>query len=619
MTGTDARLKTLRRNTSILIVIMPFLVQFLLAPFVYLTGFFTLEQLQATLGDFRITAMSLAISVIGFFIQQWITQPLINHVNDEHETRKLKTIVRRSFYCLEAVAVLQIGTTFITFTVFVPIDFPRWPLYTCVLISAFYGLAGSVVMTYVFNQYDQYFRTFYVKAKSIISLSLKLSLIVIMNFTGTILLFITSHQISGTAISLGRALPFGSFAVDGIAGATALIALVIIMLRLTKLIVLPAKAQVEAFRTAANGDFRVSLPVTATDEVSEVAVVANRFFGEMKNHFSIMENVINNLSSNKQELNTKVAELIAAVEEINANIKETNNQMDDHSANVSETSASVEELTRNIDSLGENIKRQNTNISDSSGKVEGMITASGDLNKLSSSNAEKVKALVSVSDESRTLLKQMTERIVHITQSSASLIDANKMISNVAAQTNLLAMNAAIEAAHAGDAGRGFSVVADEIRKLAETASQQSKTIGENLKTITSTIEQLGGDSGKVQNGFNSTGESIGDVAQLNNQLNDFMTTLNTTANSVSSSLEEMQRISKLVLEGSDEMRLGNAEIVRAITNMSEINHRISEAMKEIATGTTTMNGFTSEVSRQNSSTDEAVASLRSIIEKFKY
>jgi methyl-accepting chemotaxis protein len=141
-----------------------------------------------------------------------------------------------------------------------------------------------------------------------------------------------------------------------------------------------------------------------------------------------------------------------------------------------------------------------------------------------SKNAENVKTLKESSVVGHSSLNEVAADIRGIAEESESLLEINSVMRNIASQTNLLSMNAAIEAAHAGNSGKGFAVVADEIRKLAENSSQQSKIIGTVLKKIKESIDKITRSTESVMNKFSAIEDSVKIVAEQEGNIFNAMT-----------------------------------------------------------------------------------------------
>ena len=226
--------------------------------------------------------------------------------------------------------------------------------------------------------------------------------------------------------------------------------------------------------------------------------------------------------------------------------------------------------------------------------------------------------LTTTVSEGQRKLSTVDENVKAISDQSKMLVDANNIISKISKQTNLLAMNAAIEAAHAGEAGKGFSVVADEIRKLAETSAQQSKRISAELADITDSIEAVVVSSGESNEAFNDIVSSIGDTNLLIQKIQDAMELQNEASKQVLASLNGMQNQTIQVDEKSKTLVENLEQVNLEMDNVTQISSTIFGSMDEMAHGSTEINTAAQKVSEMAIQTRENIESMTNLLGQFK-
>jgi len=366
------------------------------------------------------------------------------------------------------------------------------------------------------------------------------------------------------------------------------------------------------------GDLTRSITINTKDEVGDLAIYFNKTLEKIKNLVLIIKKEATSLTEIGNQLASNMTETAAAVNQITANIQSIKGRVINQSASVTETNATMEQVVTNIDKLNANIENQSKSVSQASSAIEEMVANIHSVTETLVKNADNVKTLQSASDVGRGGLQEVSTDIQEIARESEGLLEINAVMENIASQTNLLSMNAAIEAAHAGEAGKGFAVVADEIRKLAESSSEQSKTIGNVLKKIKESIDKITKSTENVLNKFEAIDSNVKTVAQQEEIIRNAMEEQGEGSKQILEGIGNVNNVTRMVKTSSEEMRDGSKEVITESQNLERATQEITGGMNEMASGAEQINIAVNQVNEISTKNREGIAILMQEVSKFK-
>ena len=424
------------------------------------------------------------------------------------------------------------------------------------------------------------------------------------------------------------AIPMDEVHADGYAMITFAIIMCVVMVALvilaamfvSKGVAKPIVNMARLLNDIANGeaDLTKRLPETGGGETAEASHYFNQTMEEFRQMIVTIRQQTASLSDIGNDLAGNMTETASAMNEITANIQSIKGRVLNQSASVTETNATMEQVTANIGKLSGHVERQTDAVSLASAAVEEMLANIQSVTAILVKNGDNVKNLQESSETGRSSLHEVAEDIQGIARESEGLMEINSVMENIASQTNLLSMNAAIEAAHAGEAGKGFAVVADEIRKLAESSSEQSKTIGMVLKKIKESIDKITRSTGNVLDKFEAIEHGVRTVAEQEETIRNAMEEQSQGSKQVLSSSGQVSEITQQVKGGSMEMLEGSREVIQESKNLEKATQEITNGINEMAAGAEQINRAVNSVNELSGRNRENISVLVHAISQFK-
>ncbi|MBB6478963.1 methyl-accepting chemotaxis protein [Spirochaeta isovalerica] len=350
--------------------------------------------------------------------------------------------------------------------------------------------------------------------------------------------------------------------------------------------------------SSGEGDLTQEIIVRSSDEVGLLANSFNSFINQLKAIVINIKNASMQTLRIRDELGANTEETASALVQISTNVSNMRNHITKLDENIISSVGSIGEIDSNISGLNRQMHEQSAMVRQTSASVTEMISSIESVSKITRMKSESSEQLLKTSAEGEEQLRN-TSRIfrAEIGDNVDRIGDMVSIISAIASKTNLLSMNAAIEAAHAGDSGLGFAVVADEIRKLAEESSRQVKEIKESIKgiiqgiddtekSITTTDEafhMIKSEVGEVVSAFSEIYSSTEELSVGGRQILEAMTSLNDITVHISTSAEEMERGSAFVNKAMEDVRRISGEVTNGMDEVVRGTEEVNEAMSEIA------------------------------------
>ena len=372
------------------------------------------------------------------------------------------------------------------------------------------------------------------------------------------------------------------------------------------------------FGKIAAGDLTDRITIKRNDEIGRLMMNLNMATEHSHTMLTALKEEADKMTAIGSDLSSNMEETAAAVKEIGNNVAIVKEKAIMQATGVTETAATGEQIEKRLNLLVEGITTQSESIAQSSALITNTAENMLYINKILSQNDDLIKTVYSQMKVGKDGAETANSFVKQIAERSEALLEASQVIQNIASQTNLLAMNAAIEAAHAGEAGKGFAVVADEIRKLAEESHVQGKRIGAVIKESTEIIARVSEAGIQAEKTFTDVYELIRTISEKEDSIVNLMHEQEANEAKILSAIETINTVTKDVSSASSEMLESGKQISAEMQKLAEITRETTDSMTEIASGAEQITNAIEEVVSITEQNRTSIDHLAQEVGKFK-
>lgn len=406
-----------------------------------------------------------------------------------------------------------------------------------------------------------------------------------------------------------------------VATAFLLIAVVILIIYfVSRSIVMPISRISGMIEEIAKGeaDLSQTLAVHSKDEFGDIAASINTFIVKLRLIIGKMKSAIGSASEIQGKISVTTQTAQGYTQMMTEAISSTFSWMDEAKNEMFNISQKLEDINMEVDGFKVTVENGTAVVSQSSTATNEIVATINNLSSNVSGNAESLQKLAVLSEQGKNKMDENAALIKQINNSTKSMFDAIKVVNGIAQQTNLLAMNAAIEAAHAGEAGKGFAVVAEEIRKMAEDSSKNASIISKNLIDAAKLVETVTVSNASTAEVFNDLNQQVRRQALVLSEVSSSMLELSHSGNELLD-ISSVSRDSMIAVDkGAGKIENSIVEINMLIKSISDNVDRVFSLIGDVKTQGIEFSDSMSELSVESAKLGEYFSDIAEEVNMFK-